>query len=315
MRPRPLIIDCDPGVDDAIALLLAIASPEELSLLGITTVAGNVPLALTERNARRIVTLSGQDIPVYAGCPRPLMRPLETTEYVHGETGLGKVTLPEPQQPRQAQHAVNFLIDTLTEAPEPVTLAALGPLTNVAIALVQAPQIGPKIAEIVIMGGSMGQGNVTPVAEFNFYTDPHAAQIVLSSGCPITLMGLDVTHQAIASPQRIAALRDLGSSVAQVVADLLETYGEFYRDRYGFAGAALHDPCVIAYLLQPELFSGKACPVTVDTAGPLTCGQSLVDWWHLTGQPANALVLETINADGLYGLLSDRLARYTALTL
>ena len=314
MRPRPLIIDCDPGVDDAIALLLAIASREALSLLGITTVAGNVPLALTEKNARRIVTLSGQDIPVYAGCPRPLMRPLETAEYVHGATGLGQVTLPEPQQPCQAQHGVNFLIETLTQAPEPVTLAALGPLTNLAIALIQAPQIGPKIAEIVIMGGAITHGNVTPVAEFNFYNDPHAAQIVLSSGCPITLISLDVTHRAIATPQRVAALRNLGSPVALVVADLLETYGDFYRDRYGFEGAALHDPCVIAYLLRPDLFSGKACPVTVDTAGPLTCGQSIVDWWHLSGQPANALVLETVDADGFYGLLTNRLARYSVST-
>jgi len=314
MRPRPLIIDCDPGVDDAIALLLAIASREALSLLGITTVAGNVPLALTEKNARRIVALSGQDIPVYAGCPRPLMRPLETAEYVHGETGLGQVTLPEPQQPCQAQHGVNFLIETLTQAPEPVTLAALGPLTNLAIALIQAPQIGPKIAEIVIMGGAITHGNVTPVAEFNLYNDPHAAQIVLSSGCPITLISLDVTHRAIATPQRVAALRNLGSPVALVVADLLETYGDFYRDRYGFEGAALHDPCVIAYLLKPDLFRGKACPVTVDTAGPLTCGQSIVDWWHLSGQPANALVLETVDADGFYRLLTNRLARYSAST-
>ena len=207
MPPLPLIIDCDPGVDDAIALLLTLAAPE-LDLLGITAVAGNVPLVLTEKNARKICQLAGRtEIGVYAGCPRPMMRTLVTAEHVHGSTGLEGAELPEPTMPLRSQHAVSFLIEQLIQAQQPITIAALGPLTNIAIALIQQSAIVQNIEEIVIMGGAIARGNVTPSAEFNFYVDPHAAKVVFESGAKLTLLSLDVTHQVLTTPERLGKMR------------------------------------------------------------------------------------------------------------
>lgn len=307
---RPLIIDCDPGVDDAIALLLALASPTELDLLGITTVAGNVPLPLTQANARRICTLAQATVPVYAGCPRPLLRPLTTAEAVHGSSGLADgVALPEPTVALQTQHGVDFLIETLMTAPEPVTLAMLGPLTNLAVALVKQPQILAHLQEVVIMGGAITYGNVTPAAEFNFYTDPHAAKVVFESGAKLTLFTLDVTHQTLTTPARLAALRALGP-VGQTAAALLDFYGKCDRSRFGLDGAPLHDPCVIAYLLDPDLFTYRQVNVTLDAESPLNLGRSLVDWWGVSSAPANTQVAGTVNADGFYTLLTQRLSRF-----
>ncbi|WP_017327581.1 nucleoside hydrolase [Synechococcus sp. PCC 7336] len=307
---RSLIVDCDPGVDDAIAILLTLASPEELHLLGITTVAGNVPLALTQTNARKICELAGRpDIPVFAGCPRPLLRPLETAREVHGRTGLDGAALPAPTMPLQSQHAVAFLIEAISNSPEPITIAAVGPLTNLAVAFIQAPQIVENIAEIAIMGGAISQGNVTPSAEFNFYVDPHAADVVLKSGAKIALFTLDLTHQLVTAPARLQAIRAIDSPAAIAAADMLEFYGRFSMKRYGTAGGFLHDPCPIAYLIQPQLFEGRSLSVELETLSDITRGRAIVDLWGVTGRDANAVVMERADADGIYGLLCDRLRR------
>jgi purine nucleosidase len=307
---RPVIIDCDPGVDDAIALLLALACPEELSVLAVTTVAGNVPLNLTQNNARRICELAGKlDMPVYAGCPRPLLRSLITAADVHGNTGLDGTSLPEPQLQLQSSHAVAFLIDTLMHASEPLTLAILGPLTNLAVALIQQPEIASQIREVVIMGGAVTQGNITPSSEFNFYVDPHAAQVVFTAGLPLTLITLDVTHQAIATPDRISALRAIQSAVSDTVVGLLEHYAKYDMSHYNTAGPFLHDPCVIAYLLRPDLFTCRPVYIEVETSSPLTMGRTVVDLWQSMGRSPNANLVDSINVAGFYELLIQSLAK------
>ncbi len=308
LTTRSIIIDCDPGVDDAIALLLAFASPE-LDLLGITTVAGNVPLALTQTNARKICELADRtDIPVYAGCPRPLMRSLTTAEEVHGKTGLEGVALPNPQMPIQSAHAVDFLIDTITQAQQPITLAVLGPLTNVAIALIKAPQIAANVAEIVLMGGSTTHGNVTPSAEFNMYVDPHAAHVVFTSGIPLTMLGLNLTHQVLTTPTRLAMIRALSTPVSLVAADLLSHYGNHEMAVYDWEGGPLHDPNVIAYLVRPDLYTSQPRFVAVETASELNLGRTVVDQGNMTGRSPNVQVVETVDVDGFYTVLTERLA-------
>ena len=308
MGARPLIIDCDPGQDDAIALLMAIASPEEFDLLGITAVAGNVPLAKTEANARRVRDLAGRpDLPVYAGCPRPMVRAPVTAEAVHGPSGIDGADLPEPSHPVEEAHAVDFLVQTLGQASRPVTLATLGPLTNVAIAIIKNPSILDNVAEIVAMGGAIGLGNVTPAAEFNIYADPHAAHVVFEAGMPLTMVGLDVTHQAIASPARIEAIRSLGTAPSAAVCGMLEYYGARTTAAYRH-GPPLHDPCVIAYLLEPELFEGRDMHVAIELAGEHAQGRTVCDVHGRTGAP-NARVIEHLDADGFFDLLTDRLAR------
>ncbi len=310
MASRPLIIDCDPGVDDAIALLLALASPDDFTLQGITTVAGNVPLPLTQYNARRICQLAQRDdVPIFAGCPRAMLQVPITAEHVHGATGLDGALLPEPLTPLQAQHAVAFLINQLLQAKTPITLAMLGPLTNLAMALIQTPDIAQGIEQVVVMGGSRGQGNVTPAAEFNVYADPHAARVVFESGLPLTLLGLDLTHQVVTTPDRLAALEKMGTPVGQTAADLLRYYGQLDAERYGLAAPPLHDPCVIAYLLQPDLFTGRAMHVAVETDSTLCLGRTVINDQPAANQPANATVLETANAPGFYQLLTERLAK------
>ncbi len=306
---KKIIIDCDPGVDDAIALLLAFASPE-LEIIGITTVAGNVSLPFTEKNARKICELAKRDdIKVYAGCPRPILRSLETARHVHGETGLQGVELPEPQMHLQPQHGVEFLIETLMQASEPIILATLGPLTNLAIALIQAPQIIPKIQEVVLMGGATSQGNVTASAEFNLYVDPHAAHIVFTSGLPLTMIGLDVTHKVLTTPERLQQIRAIATPVSDAAAAMLAHYGAYDVEKYGMLGSPLHDPCVIAYLIQPELFTGRDLHVAIETTSELTMGRSIVDLWRSGQQAPNARVIQQADDEGFYGLLIQRLAR------
>jgi purine nucleosidase len=310
MLPRPLIIDCDPGVDDAIALLLAFASPDEFDLLGITTVAGNVPLALTQANARRLCHLAQRtDVPVYAGCPRPLLRPLITAEDIHGSTGLEGVVLPEPTMALQAQHAVAFLMEQCMTAMAPITIAALGPLTNLAVALIQCPAMAKGIDQVVIMGGALGSGNITPAAEFNFYVDPHAAKVVVDAGLPLTILGLDVTHQVVTTADRLAALEALGTPLGQTVAALLRHYGQDDVERHGLAGPPLHDPCVIAYLLCPDLFTGRPMHVDIETEGTLCLGRTVANARPTEALPANAMVIETADAEGVYALLTERLGK------
>lgn len=304
-----IIIDTDPGQDDAVAILLALASPE-LEVLGITCVAGNVPLPLTEVNARKIVDLTGRsDVPVFTGCGAPLDRPLVTAEHVHGRTGLDGPDLPPPVTPLQDRHAVDFLIDSLRANPG-TTLCPLGPLTNIATALQRAPDIAKNIAEIVLMGGGyFEQGNITPAAEFNIYVDPTAADIVLRAGIPVTIVPLDCTHQALTTRPRVEAFRALGNRVGPVVAELTDFFERFDKEKYGSDGAPLHDPCVIAMLLAPELFSSRLVNVVVDTREGLTLGATVADYWRVTDRPPNARWVRSVDADGFFALLIDRLAR------
>ena len=312
-HPRKIIIDTDPGQDDAVAILLALASPEEVQVLGITAVAGNVPLALTQKNARVICELAGRtEVPVFAGCDAPMQRKLVTAEHVHGKTGLDGIPLPDPQMPLQDQHAVDFLIETLRrEAPGSVTLCPLGPLTNIATAFARAPDIVPRVAEIVLMGGAYFEvGNITPAAEFNIYVDPEAAEIVLKSGVPIVVMPLDVTHKALTSRAWVEEMRGLGTRVGQAVASWTDFFERFDTAKYGSEGAPLHDPCVIAYLIDPGLFAGRHINVEIETKSALTLGMTVADWWRVTDRPANALFVGSVDRDGFYRLLSDRLARF-----
>ncbi|QCO56702.1 nucleoside hydrolase (plasmid) [Pseudorhodobacter turbinis] len=312
MAARKIIIDTDPGQDDAVAILLALASPQELEVLGITAVAGNVPLALTAKNARIICELAGKpDVKVFAGCDAPLTRKLVTAEHVHGKTGLDGPQLPAPQMPLQEQHAVDFIIDTLrAEDAGAVTLCALGPLTNIATALQRAPDIAPKIAEIVLMGGAYFEvGNITPTAEFNIYVDPEAAAVVFKSGAPLTVMPLDVTHKALTNAARVQSFRDMGTEPGRMVAEWTDFFERFDKEKYGSEGAPLHDPCVIAWLLQPGLFSGRKINVEIETESALTLGMTVADWWGVTDRAANALFIGDVDADGFFALLTERIGR------
>ena len=305
-----IILDCDPGQDDAIAILLALGSPDEIELLAVTAVAGNVPLALTEKNARKVLELARRsDIPVYKGCHRPLVETLETAEYVHGETGLNGVDLPEPVLPLAKGHAVDALIDIVMAAPpRSITLCPTGPLTNVAMAMLKEPEFAQRLEAIVLMGGAIGLGNVTPAAEFNIYVDPHAAKVVFASGVPLTMLGLDVTHKVLANQPRLEALRALGTPVGLAAAGLVDFFNRFDSERYAADGAPLHDPCVIAYLIDPTLFSGKACRVSIETEGS-SKGRTNVDWFPRERRDANATVIDAVDADGFFALLTKRLAR------
>lgn len=309
-EPRSLIIDCDPGVDDAVALMLALRSPNELRVLGITTVAGNVGPALTARNARFLREFCGREsVPVHAGCERPLLRPAIAADHVHGESGLGPLQVSEPAAPLAAGHAVQFIVDTLLREPAgSVTLAVTGPMTNVALALRLAPDIVGRIREIVFMGGarSIG-GNITASAEYNIYADPHAARIVCEAGVPLVAIGLDATHQVRAHARRIAALRALGTRHAVAAADLMQFAGSL--DFYGLPepGAPMHDPCTIAWLLRPQLFELVPVYLGVETDSPLTLGATAVEFRLEPGRPAWTRWATGVDADGVFSLLMERL--------
>lgn len=308
---RSIIIDTDPGQDDAIAILLALASPE-LEVLGVTAVAGNVPLALTQANARRVVELAGRaDVPVCAGADRPLIRSLVTAEYVHGKTGLDGADLPPPAHPLDPRHSADFIVETvMSREPGTVTLCPLAPLTNVALALAKEPRLASRLSGIVLMGGAMREGgNVTPAAEFNIFVDPEAASRVFSCGAQITFMPLDCTHQALTTAARTAAIRALDTPVARAVAGWMDFFERFDEAKYGTDGGPLHDPLVIAALLAPDLFAGKRVAVSVETASPLTRGMTVVDWWGVTGTEPNATMLHAVDADAFFALLTERLAR------
>ncbi|MFC3528358.1 nucleoside hydrolase [Paracoccus mangrovi] len=305
---RKIIIDTDPGQDDAVAILLALASPE-LEVLGLSVVAGNVPLAHTERNARAICELAGRaDLPVHAGCDAPLSRPLVTAEHVHGKTGLDGVTLPEPVMPLAPGHAVDFLIETLRREPAgTVTLVPIGPLTNIATAFQRAPDIVARVQDIVLMGGAYFEvGNITPAAEFNIYVDPEAARIVLASGAPMTMMPLDVTHKALTSRSWVEGMRAMGR-IGQAVASWTDFFERYDREKYGSEGAPLHDPCTIAWLIEPGLFAGRHINVEIETKGEYTLGMTVADWWRVSGRPANTNFIRDIDAKGFFDLLTRRL--------
>ncbi|MBW7057857.1 nucleoside hydrolase [Paracoccus bogoriensis] len=308
---QKIIIDTDPGQDDAVAILLALASPE-IEVLGVVAVAGNVPLALTEVNARKIVELAGRaDVPVFAGCDRPLARDLVTAEHVHGKTGLDGIDLPEPALPLQEQHGVEFIIQTLRqEAAGSVTLVPIGPLTNIAEAFRRAPDIIGRVQRIVLMGGAYFEvGNITPAAEFNIYVDPEAAAEVFASGVPIVMMPLDVTHKALTSRDWIEGMRALPGRCGPAVASWTDFFERYDREKYGSSGAPLHDPCTIAWLLRPDLFEGREINVEIETEGKFTTGMTVADWWRVSGRTPNALFIRDVDRDGMFALLTERLAR------
>ena len=312
MAPRKIIIDTDPGQDDAVAILLALASPEDVTVLGVTAVAGNAPLPLTEKNARIVCELAGKpETLVFAGCDVPMKRKLVTAEHVHGKTGLDGPKMDDPTMPLQAQHGVDFIIETLrTHDAGTVTLCPLGPLTNIATAFEKAPDIVDKVQEIVLMGGAYFEvGNITPAAEFNIYVDPEAAKIVFASGIPIVVMPLDVTHHALTTHARVDAFSALGTKVGDMVAAWTNFFERFDKEKYGSEGAPLHDPCVIAYLIQPDLFEGRHVNVEIETQSDLTLGMTVADWWRVTDRKPNAMFMGSLNADGFFALLTERLAR------
>jgi purine nucleosidase len=307
---RPIIIDTDPGQDDAIAILLALASPE-LEVLGITCVAGNVPLDKTTINARKVCELAGRsDTRVFAGASGPLSRTLVTAEYVHGKTGLDGYELPDPVMPLQEQAGVNFIIETVMRAPpNTVTLCALGPLTNLGLALQAEPQLGERLQEIVLMGGGLFEGgNTTPAAEFNIYVDPEAADIVMHCGAPVTMIPLDLTHQTLTSDAIIEAFRSMPNETGPASAGLLDFFERFDVEKYGSQGGPLHDPNVIAFLLQPKLYGGRVINVEIETGSALTRGMTVADWWGVTDRVKNVNYLRHADVEGYWSLLQERLA-------
>lgn len=312
MNRTPLIIDCDPGQDDAVMLMMALASRDVLDILGITTVTGNVPLAKTARNARLICELTGQiDIPVFAGCDKPLEGSLKSAEEVHGAEGMNGAKIYEPAMPLQDVHAVDFIIETLREAPRPITIVVTGPMTNIAQVLTKAPDCAANIKELVVMAGARTEGgNVTPSAEFNVFADPHAADIVYRAGVPIITIGLDVTHGVISNPSRLAAIKAINNKVAQTAWSILGPNSFYDQDIYFTDGAPLHDPCTIAYVLAPELFQTKLCNISVETKSELTMGHTSIDFWHRTDRTPNTYWAHSADVDSIYDLLLSCLSRY-----
>jgi pyrimidine-specific ribonucleoside hydrolase len=307
----PIILDCDPGHDDAIALVLALASPE-LEVKAVTSSAGNQTPDKTLRNVLRMLTLlKRSDIPVAGGAVKPLMRDLIIADNVHGETGLDGPALPEPDFAPQNCTAVELMANVLRESPEPVTLVATGPQTNVALLLNSHPELHAKIARIVIMGGAMGLGNWTPAAEFNIYVDPEAAEIVFQSGIPVVMAGLDVTHRAQIMADDIERFRAINNPVARTVAELLDFFMEYHKtEKWGFQGAPLHDPCTIAWLLKPEIFTTVRRWVGVETQGKYTQGMTVVDYFMLSGNEPNTDIMLDIDRQAFVDLLAERLAFY-----
>jgi pyrimidine-specific ribonucleoside hydrolase len=305
-----VIIDCDPGHDDALAITLALARPE-LEVLGITTVGGNAPLAATTLNALRVLALLGRaDVPVAAGASQPLVRLLETAPEVHGVSGLDGADLPDPVSSPRPEGALEFLRATLAAAPAPVTLIPTGPLTNIALLLRTYPEIASKIAHVSLMGGSMRAGNWTPAAEFNIWVDPEAARIVFRSGLPITMCGLDVTHKALFGLPEIARMEALGTHTARVFADLLRFFTRFHLERYGTADTPIHDAVAVAHVALPGLVTTHRYHVDVETAGDITRGRTVVDDRGQPGGTPNVDVALDIDRSRFADLLIEAVARY-----
>lgn len=304
MTTRPIIIDTDPGQDDAIAILLALASPE-LDVLAITTVAGNVPQPLVTVNSLQLLTLASRtEIPVFRGCERPLLRPLYTAEYVHGPTGVDGATLPEAAMAPDPGHAVDLLIEAcLHSGDELITICPLGPLTNVGMAIAKEPSIVRRIREIVWMGGAFVEpGNTTDLAEFNAYVDPHAADIVFRSGVPLTIVPLDVTHKALMTPRHIERLDAYGTAVAGAAAGMIRFYEQYDVKKYDIPGAPLHDPCVIAYLVDPSMFEGHEASVAIELCNEDEVGNT----YEVDAGSPNARIITEVDADAFFDLVVTR---------
>jgi purine nucleosidase len=300
----PVILDCDPGTDDALAMLLALASPE-LNVLAVTVAGGNVGVGLTLRNACALVGLAGRRVPVHAGADRPLLGAFVSETRVHGENGIGGIILPDGPVPTPGL-ACDVIRCILRESPEPVTLIGIGPATNLALALTTEPALAANVLQIVLMSGAWAEGNVTPAAEFNAWSDPEALAILLRSGRPAVFATLELTAQALVTPERIAAWRALGAGrCLKAACDIQVTVPPSVR----LAGAPLHDPCAIAWLIQPSLFTTRPCSVGMDLGPGPSRGRTLIDRWGRTGDPLNAIVLETIDAPAFFELLGQRLAQ------
>ncbi|HKH75501.1 MAG TPA: nucleoside hydrolase [Rubrobacteraceae bacterium] len=308
MSPTPIILDVDPGHDDAVAIMLACGAPE-IELLGVTTVAGNVPLEKTTRNALRVLSLVGRpDVPVAAGAAAPLVRPLRTAEDIHGESGLEGPEIPDASFGVAERGATELIADAVSGSPEPVTLVPVGPLTNVALFLREHPELKERIARISLMGGSIGLGNTTPAAEFNVYVDPEAAREVFNSGLPITMSGLDVTHKAGAGPAQRERLRSLGR-VGLVAAELLEYFAATYEGVFGFDAPPLHDAVAVAAVLEPALLETRPMRVDVECESELTRGETVCDFYGVTGKPPNVEVGVGLDREGFFELLYRSLGR------
>jgi inosine-uridine nucleoside N-ribohydrolase len=305
-----IILDCDPGHDDAIAILLAAHHPD-IDLLAITTVAGNQTVTKTTNNALKVCSLANvRTIPIAKGMDRPLVRPPRYAANIHGESGLDGPNLPEPQLPLASQHAVDLLIDLLLHSDGDITLVPTGPLTNIAMAMLREPAIIPKIQAISLMGGAIGIGNVTPAAEFNIWVDPEAASIVFQCGRPVTMVPLEVTHRALATEQIITRLRSTNRIVANFAADLLLFFAERYRTVFGFAAPPVHDPCAVARVIDPEIVPTSFIHVDIEVNGELTAGRTVCDIYHILGQPANIQVGQDLNVARFWDMVIDTLLSY-----
>jgi inosine-uridine nucleoside N-ribohydrolase len=301
----PVILDCDPGTDDALAIFLALASAE-LDVLAITVAGGNVGLEHTLRNARALVALTGADVPVHAGADRPLLGAFVSETLVHGENGIGGVILPEASAPAAPGLACDVIRRILRQSSEPVSLIGIGPATNLALALTSEPALTANVRQIVLMSGAWAEGNVTPAAEFNAWSDPEALAILVGAGRPLVFATLELTAQALLTPDRIAGWRTLGTGrCLEVACDIQATVPMSVR----LAGAPLHDPCAVAWLVRPELFRTRPCSVRVDLGPGPSRGRTLIDRWGRTGEPVNAVILETIDAPAFFDLLGRRLAQ------
>lgn len=303
--PTPIILDCDPGHDDAVAIVLAHANPA-IELLAITTVAGNQTLEKCTYNARRVCALAGIDVPIAAGADAPLRRPLHIAQ-VHGSTGLDGATFPEPTTPIVDEHAVDLMHRLVTTHPTPVTLVPTGPLTNVAL-LLRRPGVREHVKEIVLMGGSTERGNITPYAEFNIYVDPEAADEVFRSGLQVTMVGLNVTHQALVSKGVRKRLEELDSPLAQAICGLMTFFTDSYKELLGMPAPPLHDPITVAHLIDPTILQTVRAPVAIEVTGEYTAGATVVDLTHSTGQPDNATVAVGIDRDRFFDLVVEAVA-------
>ena len=308
---RPIVLDCDPGHDDALAILLAHGSPL-VELLAITTVAGNQTLEKTTLNARRVCTVAGiRDVPVAAGCAAPLLRPLVTAAHIHGASGLDGADFDEPTVPLSDRHAVDLIVETVMGRPGEVTLVPTGPLTNIAMALRREPRIASRVREVVLMGGAFGRGNVTPAAEFNIAVDPEAAAVVFEAGWPLTMVGLDLTHQALATPAVLARIEAVGTPAARTMGQLLRFFRDTYQREAQLASPPVHDPCAVARVIRPELVEVTDAFVAVETQGRWTSGMTVTDFHGKLGRPANARVATRLDVDGFWELVVEALESLT----
>jgi len=309
-----IILDCDPGHDDAMAILLAHGSPD-LELAAITTVAGNHPVELTTLNALRLCSLAGITVPVAAGCAAPLVRPLVTAPEIHGEAGLEGHAWPEPSVRVVPDHAVDLIIDLVMAAPGELTLVPTGPVTNIAVALRKEPRIASRVREVVLMGGAFRRGNITPAAEFNTYVDPEAAAIVFGAGWPVTMIGLEVTEMAVATEDVFARIAAVRTPVAEAVTGMLRFYQEQQRREVGIDGPPLHDPCAVARVARPELVACRDAHVEVELTGRLTSGMTVTDFRQVKGRPFNARVGTSLAVEPFWELFVEALARVTPVRL